>query len=84
MLEEKLKETTPLMESEDWKDRFKAEYVQLCVRLEKLESVLKKYDNGELEWEFKSPVELLRQQADYMNNYKVILEQRATYEDVDL
>lgn len=84
MLEEKLKETTPLMESEDWKDRFKAEYVQLCVRLEKLESVLKKYDNGELEWEFKSPVELLRQQADYMNNYKAILEQRATYEGVDL
>ena len=84
MLEEKLKETTPLMESEDWKDRFKAEYVQLSVRLEKLESVLKKYDNGELEWEFKSPVELLRQQADYMNNYKVILEQRATYEGVDL
>ena len=84
MLEEKLKETTPLMESEDWKDRFKAEYVQLCVRLGKLESVLRKYDNGELEWEFKSPVELLRQQADYMNNYKAILEQRATYEGVDL
>lgn len=84
MLEEKLKETTPLMESEDWKDRFKAEYIQLCVRLEKLESVLKKYDAGELEWEFKSPVELLRMQADYMHNYKGILEQRATYEGVEL
>jgi len=84
MLEEKLKETIKLMESDDWKDRYKAEYLQLCVRLEKLESVLKKYDNGELEWEFKSPVELLRQQADYMNNYKAILEQRATYEGIEL
>lgn len=84
MLEEKLKETTALMESEDWKDRFKAEYLQLCARLEKLESVLKKHDAGELEWEFKSPVELLRMQADYMDNYKSILEQRATYEGVDL
>ena len=84
MTDEKLKETIPLMESEDWKDRFKAEYVQLCVRLEKLEAVLKRYDNGEITWEFKSPVELLRMQADYMHNYKGILEQRATYEGVDL
>ena len=84
MVNEKLKATIPLMESEDWKERNKAEYLQLCARLEKLESLLKKYDAGELEWEFKSPVELLRMQADYMHNYKAILEQRATYEGFDL
>ena len=84
IMDEKLKATIPLMESEDWKERIKAEYMQLCVRLEKLESLLKKYDDGELEWEFKSPVELLRMQADYMHNYKGILEQRATYEGFDL
>ena len=77
-----LKDTVDLMLSEDYKDRVKAEYYQLKIRIEKLEAMLKKYDEGTLEFTLNCPVELLRQQLDYMVNYKMILEQRASYESI--
>ena len=79
-----LRDTISMMRSDDYKERFKAEYYQVSIRLEKLEAMIKKYDEGTLDFTPTCPVELLRQQADYMNNYKVILEQRATYEGVTL
>lgn len=36
----KLKDTIKLMESDDYKDRFKAEYYQLKIRKEKLQKML--------------------------------------------
>lgn len=39
----KLKDTAKLMESGDYKDRFKAEYYQLKIRLNGLSEMLKKY-----------------------------------------
>ena len=42
-----LKDTTTLMVSSDYKERFKAEYYQLKIRLEKLKCMLQKWDNGE-------------------------------------
>ena len=77
-----LKDTVDLMLSEDYKDRSKAEYYQLKIRIEKLEAMLKKYDEGTLEFTLNCPVELLRQQLDYMINYKMILEQRTSYEGI--
>ncbi len=79
-----LRDTISMMWSDDYKERFKAEYYQVSIRLEKLETMIKKYDEGTLDFTPTCPIELLRQQADYMNNYKVILEQRATYENVTL
>lgn len=79
-----LKETVEMMLSEDYKERFKAEYYQVKIRLEKLEAMIKKYDAGTLDFTPTCPIELFRQQADYMNNYKVILEQRASYEGITL
>lgn len=38
----KLKDTAKLMESGDYKDRFKAEYYQLKIRLNGLSEMLKK------------------------------------------
>ena len=77
-----LKDTVDLMLSEDYIDRFKAEYYQLKIRCEKLEAAIKGYDNGEVNLD--APPELFRQQLDYMVNYKFIMEQRATYEGITL
>lgn len=41
-----LKDTATLMVSSDYKERFKAEYYQLKIRLEKLKCMLQKWDNG--------------------------------------
>jgi len=79
-----LKDTVEMMLSEDYKERFKAEYYQVKIRFEKLEAMIKKYDESILNFTDPFPIELLRQQADYMNNYKVILEQRASYEGITL
>lgn len=42
-----LKDTATLMVSSNYKERFKAEYYQLKIRLEKLKCMLQKWDNGE-------------------------------------
>ena len=42
-----LKDTATLMVSSDYKERFKAEYYQLKIRLEKLKYMLQKWGNGE-------------------------------------
>ena len=41
-----LKDTATLMVSSDYKERFKAEYYQLKIKLEKLKCMLQKLDNG--------------------------------------
>ena len=45
-----LKDTATLMVSSDYKERFKAEYYQLKIRLEKLKCMLQKWDNGECQF----------------------------------
>ena len=75
-----LKDTVDLMLSEDYKDRVKAEYYQLKIRIEKLETTIKVCESGGIK--LGSPLELFRQQLDYMINYKGILEQRASYEGI--
>lgn len=41
-----LKDTAALMCSDDYKDRFKAEYLQLKIRRDKLAAMLVKWDAG--------------------------------------
>ena len=41
-----LKDTATLMVSSNYKERFKAEYYQLKIRLEKLKCMLQKWDNS--------------------------------------
>ena len=43
-----LKNTVSMMESTDYKERFKAEYEQLRIRFEKLNAMLDKWDAGTL------------------------------------
>ena len=43
-----LKDTVELMNSADYKERFKAEFAQVVIRYQKLKAMLEKWDNGEL------------------------------------
>lgn len=78
-----LKDTIGLMTSEDYKDRFKAEYWQTKIRYEKLHRTLVKYDVGTLTFE-PSSISLLRDQAAIMVKYLYLLEERAEIERIEL
>ena len=46
-----LKDTAAMMLSEDYKERFRAEYGQLRLRYQKLKSMLDRWDQGMMEFE---------------------------------
>lgn len=79
-----LKDTIVLMESADYKDRFKAEYWQLRDRYKKLVSMLTKWDNGQLDFTPTCPRSLYTKQVNAMHEYLDVLERRAELESVDL
>lgn len=79
-----LSSTVKLMESNDYKDRFLAEYVQTKIRYEKLHKMIVKYEAGKLDFTPNCSLELLKKQASAMGNYLYILEMRAEIEGVDL
>ena len=79
-----LVDTIPLMQSEDFKDRFKAEYYLTKVRYEKLHKMLIKYEAGTLDFELSCPPEILEKQACFMGNYLKTLEIRAEIEKIEL
>ena len=79
-----LQDTIELMNSEDFKDRFKAEYYQTKIRYDKLHAMIVKYEAGTLNFEPKCSLELLKKQASYMGQYLFVLEVRAQIEGVDL
>ena len=43
-------DTIEMMNSEDYKERFKAEYYQVVIRYRKLKSMLDRWDNNQLEF----------------------------------
>ena len=73
-----------LMKSEDYKDRFRAEYYQLEDRIDKLVNMLEKYKAGTLNFTPSCSYELLSYQLQTMNAYKRVLEERAEIEDIEL
>ena len=79
-----LKETVPMMESADYKERFKAEFYQLLFRLDALTSILIKWDNNMLEFEPKCSKETLENQVIFMQGYIAILRLRAKIEGIEL
>ena len=79
-----LKETAPMMESVDYKERFKAEYYQLLIRLNALTSMIYKWENNTLDFEPKCPKEILENQVIFMQGYIDILRLRAEIEEIDL
>ena len=73
-----------MMQSEDFKERFKAEYWQLKDRYEKLHKMCIKYEAGTLDFTPNCSLELLTEQKRHMGNYLRCLEVRAEIEHVDL
>ena len=79
-----LMDTVRLMESVDYKDRFKAEYWQVRIRLEKLRKMIAKYQAGTLGFTPACSLELLKEQVEPMQNYLDVLEVRAQIEEIEL
>lgn len=72
------------MQSADYKERFKAEYYQTVIRYEKLDAMLQKWDNGELNFEPTCPRSTYNIQIKAMTDYIAILEARAVMEGIRL
>ena len=79
-----LKDTVVMMESSDYQERYKAEYYQLKVRVEKLVAMLEKYATGTLSFTPSCSYEVLFEQLVYMRGYMRILKERAKVEGVAL
>ena len=79
-----LKDTISLMTSEDYKNRFKAEYIQNVVRYKKLKAMLDKWDNGKLDLSPTCPRSTYNIQVKAMTDYIAVLEARAVMENIAL
>jgi hypothetical protein len=93
-----LKDTIEMMQSADYKERFKAEYYQTKIRYEKLKAFNNKIEAAHRsqcdpfqhpakrleEPKHDCPAEMLRQQQSIMGEYLHILELRAVIEGVEL
>ena len=89
-----LKDTIEMMQSADYKERFKAEYQQTKIRYEKLKAFNNKIEaahctsyKGALGVEMPKhdcPDDMLREQQRFMGQYLHILEVRAVIEGIDL
>ena len=79
-----LMSTVDLMASDDYKERFKAEYYQTKIRYDKLHTMIVKYDAGVLDFEPTCPINVLKEQAKYMGLYLYQLEVRAHMEGIEL
>lgn len=79
-----LNETIDLMNSPDYKERFRAEYYQTKIRYDKLDAMTVKYEAGTLNFTPSCSLELLKEQKKHMGNYIRCLKIRAEIEGVDL
>ncbi len=79
-----LRDTIKMMNSEDYKERFKAEYYQVVIRYQKLKSMLNKWDNDQLEFAPTCPRSTYNMQITAMTDYIAVLEARAVMEGVEL
>lgn len=79
-----LKDTVSQMVSDDYKERFKAEYNQLKIRRDKLETMLLDWKENKLNFILSSPIHLYKKQLTAMNDYLEALQERALDEGVVL
>lgn len=79
-----LRDTIKMMNSEDYKERFKAEYYQVVIRYQKLKTMLVKWDKGELNFAPTCPRSTYNMQIKAMTDYIAVLEARAVMEGIEL
>jgi hypothetical protein len=77
-----LKDTIKLMTSEDYKERFLAEYWQLKIRHDELKNMVNNWDN--LKFRPTCGKTTYTLQLSYMKDYLDILKERAIWERIDL
>lgn len=79
-----MRDTVEMMNSEDYKQRFKAEYYQTKIRYEKLHQMCVKYEAGTLDFTPTCSLGLLKAQKAAMGQYLYCLEIRAEIEGIKL
>lgn len=79
-----LNDSALLMVSTDYKDRFKAEYIQLKTRIDNLKTMMHNWDMEQLSFIPSCPRSTYTLQLDFMTKYLAILEARAKIEDIKL
>lgn len=79
-----LKNTVEMMTSNDYKERFKAEYWQTKIRYDKLHKMTIKYEANKLNFTPSCRLELLNEQKKHMGMYLHCLEVRAEIEGISL
>lgn len=80
----KLADTSTLMTSDDFKERFVAEYWQLKIRYNNLSRMLDNYQKGTLKFKPKCSYNVLFTQLVHMRGYLASLEDRARIEGIEL
>lgn len=80
----RLSDTIDLMNSPDYRDRMKAEYLQTKIRREALHEMCVKYEAGTLKFEPTCSLDLLKKQETIMSQYLYLLEIRASLEGICL
>ena len=79
-----LKDTVGLMISPDWRDRFKAEYLQTKIRYEKLYRLISLRENGQLDFVTPIPIESWKDQEKFMRLYLCELAKQSVIHGIDL
>lgn len=79
-----LSDTIEMMNSSDYKERFKAEYYQLKIRYNKLADMCIKWDAGKLDFTPTCFREIYDYQLSVMEDYLRILLERARTENIEL
>lgn len=79
-----LEDTIELMTSNDYKERFKAEFWQLSIRYHKLKDIVSRAEVNLLDYRPQCPLYVLRIQLEEMKEYMRTLQERAEIEGIDL
>lgn len=79
-----LKDTVAMMNSDDYKERFKAEYYQTKIRYAKLHQMIVKMDAKTLDFTPTCSKAIFLEQKRYMGEYLRMLEIRAEIEGIEL
>lgn len=80
----KLQDTVKMMNSDDYKERFRAEYFQLQNRIDGLGAMLDKYRKGTLTFTPKCSIKLLDGQFNSMKMYATHLKEISKIEGISL
>lgn len=79
-----LKDTVEGMLSDNYKERFKAEYYQLKIRIDRLSKIITSAIEGTLEFDLSCDLKILKDQCWYMKSYADMLKHRAKIEGIEL